>query len=135
MPLGGEPAVPASEPGDGSYDENEIDRSLVDDVEALIDDGKTYLQAELAFQKSRAGFIASGARTVAILGVLAAVFAVLALVGLTVGLILGLTPLLTAWGATGAVVGALLLGALMAARSASRRWRATMAAVSGERLA
>ena len=105
------------------HEGDEPDRSLLDDVEALIADGKLYLEAELAFQKSRAGYVAAGAKTIAALGALAAALVVLALIGLTVGLILALTPLITAWGATAVVVLALLLGAWLCVRSALARWR------------
>lgn len=113
------------------YDGDAPDRSLVDDVEALIDDGKTYLQAELAFQKTRAGYVAGSARNIAMLGALAVVFVVLALIGLTVGLILALSPLITAWGATAVVVGVLLLAAFVAVRMAGKRWSRMMVISSG----
>jgi len=34
------------------------EHSLLDDVGAMFSDGRTYLEAELAFQKSRGGFAA-----------------------------------------------------------------------------
>ena len=114
------------------YEGEEPDRSLIEDVEALIEDGETYLQAELAFQKTRASYVAQGAKAIAGLGALAAGLAVLALFGLTVGLILALTPLITAWGATAVVVGALLLGAWLCVRAALGRWRRITAAASGK---
>ncbi|MEO7551752.1 MAG: phage holin family protein [Croceibacterium sp.] len=98
----------------------------------MIDDGKTYLEAELAFQKSRAALVADGAKSAAVLGALAAVCAVLALVALAIGLLLALTPLITAWGATAVVVGGLLLAAFFAVRVAGKRWRNMMSAVSGD---
>ena len=103
-------------------------RSLRDDVEALIEDGKTYLEAELVYQKTRAAFVADRAKGAVIYGALAAAFAFLALVGLVLGLILALTPLLTAWGAGALVVGLLVLGAVGAVRTASRRWERLMQA-------
>ena len=87
------------------------ERSLIEDVSALIDDSKTYLHAELNFQKTRASFAADRAKRAAIFGVAAATFGWLALVGLTVGLIIALTPLIGAWGATAVVVGVLVVGA------------------------
>ena len=126
-------AEPAGLPDAASlppYEGDEPDRSLLGDVEALIEDGRTYLEAELAYQKTRVGFVAAGARNVAMFGALAAVLALLALIGLTVGLILALSPLITAWGATAVVVGALLLGAFGCVRMASGKWRRTMAVAS-----
>jgi Flp pilus assembly protein TadB len=104
-------------------------RSLREDVEALIDDGKTYLEAELIYQKTRAAFVADRAKDAALFAVLAAAFGVLALIGLTVGLIIALTPLLTAWGASALVVALLLIGAGLSLRAASRRWARLMAAI------
>jgi uncharacterized membrane protein YqjE len=104
-------------------------RSLREDVEALIDDGKTYLEAELIYQKTRAAFVADRAKDAALFAVLAAAFGVLALIGLTVGLIIALTPLMTAWGASALVVALLLIGAGLSLRAASRRWARLMAAI------
>ena len=107
-------------------------RSLLEDVEALIDDGKTYLEAELAFQKTRAGFVADRAKAAVVFGALAALLGFLALVGLTVGLIIALTPWLTAWGASALVVALLLVAAGLAARAAAGRWSSLMKAVGGD---
>lgn len=131
MTLGAEPAGLPDESGPAAYEGEEPDRSLLEDVEALIEDGKTYLETELAFQKTRAAYVAKGAKGIAGLGALAAGLALLALIGLTVGLILALTPLITAWGATAVVVGALVLGAWLCVRAALKRWRAISAAASG----
>ena len=132
MAGGADPAGLPDASGSPDYEDDEPERSLVDDVEALIEDGKTYLEAELAYQKTRAAFLAEGAKGVALLGALGIAFVLLALIGLTVGLILALTPLITAWGATAVVVGLLLLGALLAVRTAAKRWSRMMAAVSEE---
>ncbi len=107
------------------------ERSLLEDVEALIDDGKTYLEAELAFQKTRAGFVADRAKAAVVFGALAALLGFLALVGLTVGLIIALTPSLGPWIASALVVAMLLLCAGLSARMASRRWNSLMQAIGG----
>ncbi len=106
------------------------ERSLIEDVEALIDDGKTYLEAEIAYQKTRAAYVTDKAKSALVYGALAAAFGFLALVGLTIGLIIALTPLLTAWGASALVVGLLLTGAALAARAASARWNGLMSAIA-----
>lgn len=98
------------------------DRSLLEDVRALIDDGKTYLEAELGYQKTRAAYVADRAKGVVVFGAIAALLAFLALVGLTVGLIIALSPWLTAWGASALVVALLLVSAGLAARAAAGRW-------------
>jgi uncharacterized membrane protein YqjE len=120
--------VPAGTPGESdAVDEAAEDRSLIDDVEVLIDDGKTYLEAELNFQKSRALFIADRAKGLALYGLLGLMFAWMALIGLTIGAIFALTPSLGGWGATGVVVAVWLVIAAVALRAAAGRWRALMA--------
>ena len=121
-----EPPVPAEADG-----EREL-RSLRDDVEALIEDGKTYLETELVYQKTRAAFVADRAKGAVIYGAMAAAFAVLALIGLTVGAIIALTPLLTAWGASALVVGLLTAAALLSVRAAGKRWDKLMQAIDTE---
>lgn len=83
--------------------------SLFDDVGALIEDGKTYAEAELAFQKTRLFYVLAHAKSIAALGGLAVLFIVLAIVAAVVGVLIGLIPLLGPWGATGVVSGTLLL--------------------------
>lgn len=89
------------------------ENSLMEDVDALIADGKTYLEAEVAYQKSRAGFAANRLKWTAIYGAAAFGLIHLALIALTVGAVIALTPLTGPWIATGIVVVLLLLGALM----------------------
>jgi hypothetical protein len=118
--------APEPEP---DLDEAAPDRSLRDDVEALIDDGKTYLEAELNYQKTRAAFVADRARAAVMLFAAAALLGFLALIGVTVGLIIALSPLLTPWGASALVVGLLVVATLLAARAAAARWNRLMAAI------
>lgn len=98
--------------------EDYLGHSLLEDVQALIDDGKTYAQAELNYQVTRAAYTADRAKGVAIFGAGAALVAFVAAIALAVGLIIALTPLITAWGATALVVGALLIVAWLMARRA-----------------
>lgn len=123
-----EEIVPAGSSDDsGPVDEAAVNRSLIDDVEALIEDGKTYLEAELNFQKTRAQFVGDRAKGVALYGLLGLMFAWMALIGLTIGLIFALTPALGGWGATGIVVAIWLVIAGVAFRAAAGRWRALVA--------
>ena len=110
-----------------AVDEAAESRSLMDDVEVLIEDGKTYLEAELNFQKTRARFAGDRAKGVALYGLLGLMFAWMALIGLTIGLIFALTPSLGALGATGVVVAIWLVIAGVAFRAAAGRWRALVA--------
>ena len=116
--------------GEGVLEGDE--RSLLDEVRALIDDGRTYLEAELGFQKTRAAFVADRAKSTMVFGGIAALLGFLALVGLTVGSIIALTPLLTAWGASALVVAILLVAAALAARGAARKWTSLVRAIAGE---
>src|SRR5690606_33276189 len=114
-PVRGDTGMPETiEASDPVDDAEGAERSLLADVEALIDDGKTYLEAELAYQRTRAAFVADGAKSAVILFAMAVLLAFLALIGLTVGLIIALTPILTAWGASALVVALLLVGAVIA---------------------
>ncbi|MBO82377.1 phage holin family protein [Citromicrobium bathyomarinum] len=83
--------------------------SLFDDAYALYEDGRTYVEAEVAFQKSRANYASreAGSGVVFALGALA--FLHLALIGLVVGLIIALAPIIGPFVATAAVVGTLLV--------------------------
>ena len=108
------------------------DHSLAEDVRALLDDGKTYLEAELQFQKSRAAFAADKGRSGLVYGIAALALVHLALVALVVGLVFALSPLLTAWGATGLVVGVLSIAAVVLALAAKKRFGALSSAF-GER--
>ena len=128
---GGAPELVEEQARAGDDAEHEL-RSLRDDVEALIEDGKTYLEAELVYQKTRAAFVADRAKGAVIFGAIAVLIGFLALVGLTVGLIIALAPWLTAWGASAVVVGLLLVAALLAMRAASARWSRLMQAIESD---
>lgn len=86
--------------------------SLVDDLTALAEDGKTLFEAEIGFQRTRLAFAANRSKSAIMAGLMAVGFLHLALIALVVGAVIALTPYLTAFGATAVVVGALLLGAL-----------------------
>lgn len=95
--------------------------SLVDDLSALIEDGQTYVTAEIAYQKTRLSYATTQGK--AGIGLLVAALALLhlALIALVVGLVFALSPLLTPFGATAAVtLGLLLLAGLVAAGGAKR---------------
>lgn len=106
------------------------DRSLLSDIEAAWQDGKTYASAELAFQKTRARFATAKLKSVVIYGVAAAFVAVLALIGLTVGAIISLATLVGPLAATLIVVAILLLAAFILAKRAGRNWTSLSGAFS-----
>lgn len=98
-------------------------RSLVADARQLVEDGRTLLEAELAYQKSRALVAGQAAKGVAGWGALALVLVFFALMALVLGLVLALTPLIGALGATVAVVLGVLAAAALCGWIAARRWQ------------
>ncbi|MEY4239901.1 MAG: hypothetical protein RL339_2502 [Pseudomonadota bacterium] len=100
------------------------ERSLVDDVRELVTDGRTLLEAELAYQKSRAALAGRTAKSMAGWIALALSLVFFALMALVIGLLLILAPLIGGIGATLAVVAALLVGAGLSGWIAARRWQA-----------
>lgn len=126
-------AAPVPDPGpaaDGAGGDER--RSLVDDIADLLVDTRNWLDAEFAYQKTRAGFVAATLKQAAILIAVAGILGLLALIGLVVGLIITLMPLLTPLGATLAVVAVLLLVSALLLRSAASRWRDAAGAISEE---
>lgn len=117
----------ADDPYSGSS-KSEGQRSLFADIEALIDDGRTFVEAEIAFQKARIAYAGSKGRSAAILLLLAALFGCFALFALVVGLVIALAPLLTAWGATALIAGILILAAGFCAIAAAANVRQLRAA-------
>lgn len=97
--------APAGEPAPS-------DDSLIEDVRNLVDDGRTYIETEIQFQKTRAALVVNRGRSGAIYGLIAAALAHLALVALVVGLVITLAPLITALGATALVAGLLVVAAI-----------------------
>jgi hypothetical protein len=103
-------------------DEADARRSLVEDFEALFDDGKTYAEAEIAYQKTRARLAGSYAKSGLIYGLLALFLTHMVLIGLTVGAILVLAPLTGPLIATAIVAGVLLAGVAALALMAKARF-------------
>lgn len=97
-------------------------RSLVDDIDDLLADATTWLEAEVNYQKTWASFIGSRFKRTIALGLVGGLLGLFAVIGLVVGLIIALTPLVTAWGATAIVVGVLMIAAWLAIRGASKAW-------------
>ena len=90
--------------------------SLLDDVFALLEDGKTYAEAEVAFQKSRAGFTANRLKGAIAFGLGAFGVFHLALIAFTVGLVIALVPLIGPWAATAVVTLALVVAGVILLR-------------------
>jgi len=105
-----EPAPVPDDAAPESSAETDAFGELRGDLTALFDDARTYAEAEIAFQKSRAGLAGKAAARAAVLLVLALILLHLALIALAVGLVIALTPLVTIWGAIAIVVGVMLAG-------------------------
>lgn len=118
--------VPDSDPADTALTPEPADTpegstgfsALRDEVTALVEDARTYAEAEVAFQKTRASLAGKhGARALVML-VLALVLLHIALIALAVGAVIALAPLVTIWGAIAIVVGVMLLGVALLVRAA-----------------
>jgi hypothetical protein len=96
------PAAPLDDVG-------EVDDGIIEEVTDLFDDGVTYAQAEIAFQKTRAKLAGKGIGVAAGLVAVALILLHIALLALAVGLVIALQPLVTIWGAIAIVVGVILL--------------------------
>lgn len=94
----------------GGEEDSSAFANLRDDVAALVEDARTYAEAELAFQKTRASLAGKLAGRALVLLVLALVLLHIALIALAVGAVIALAPLVTIWGAIAIVVGVLLAG-------------------------
>lgn len=116
-------------------DDSDAFSTLRDDVTALIDDARTYAEAEIAFQKTRAGLAGKATGRAIVLLVLALVLLHIAVIALAVGAVIALAPLVTIWGAIAIVVGVLLAGVAILVLFAARDGKALAAMFSsGDRV-
>lgn len=107
-------------------------RSLTEDLGDLIDDGRNYFEAEIAYQKSRAVLIASKGKRGTVLALVAFACLNSALIALVVGLVITLAPHLTPLGSTVAVVALLMTAAVVFALLARSRFRKLGQVFDGE---
>ena len=105
------------------------ERSLVDDVKHLVADGRTLLEAELAYQKSRAVVAGAGFKSMAGWGALALALVFFALMAGIVGLLIGLGGLIGMFAATAVMVSVLLVLAGLAGLAVKTRWSRMAAAL------
>lgn len=120
-------------PGQSSKDAPKLEDSLVGELAALIDDGKTYAEAELAFQKTRATLAGKTIGIAAALVVVAVVLLHIAFLALAVGLVIALEPLVSIWGAIAIVVGVLLLATALLGRAALSRGKLVAAMFASDK--
>lgn len=103
--------------------DGEPQQTLIDELRQLIDEGKAYAEAELAWQKARATRAGQGIKIALAFGALALALAFFAFMALVLGLVLALSSLLTPLGATGAVVLGLLAMSALCLLVAARGWK------------
>lgn len=106
-------------------------RSLIDDLRQMLEDGRTLVEAELAYQKSRAAVAGAGAKGIVGWAMLALALVFFTLMAIVVGALLILSAWLGPIAATGLTIAALLGFAAAAALAARRRWQ-RMAALLGD---
>nr|WP_298927679.1 phage holin family protein [uncultured Erythrobacter sp.] len=104
---------PSGSPSADTAPPDTIDESIADEIAALIDDGRTYAEAEIAFQKTRAGIAGKSIGFSVAYVVVAIISLHIAVLALAVGMVMALEPLVTIWGAIAIVVGVLLLGTIL----------------------
>jgi predicted RND superfamily exporter protein len=126
-----EPLTPADE---STSAEADALASLREDIAILIEDARTYAEAEVRFQKTRAALAGKTTGRALVLLVLALVLLHIALIALAVGAVIALAPLVTVWGAIAIVVGVMLAGVaalVLAARKDGALLAALFAGESG----
>ena len=106
--------------------------SLTDDVLALLEDGKTYAEAELRYQKSRAGFVGNRIKGAIAIGLGAFGVFHLALIAATIGAVLALAPIIGAFPATLLVTFALIAVGVLLLRMLKARLDEISDAFDGE---
>ena len=118
-----DPMTPEEALNEEPFGKTRTNGSLWGDVHALIEDGQTLIEAELAYQQARAAYAWKRGKGIAVLLVLTLFFAFFALMAVVVGLLLALTPLLSAWGALAVVALGLTALAALSMKLAISRFR------------
>ncbi|GGD66605.1 phage holin family protein [Croceicoccus mobilis] len=114
-----------------SADDIAVERSLIEDISTLVEDGKMLAEAEIDFHKKRALYAANEAKGITALFVAAAVCGFFAAMALVVGLVLALGQIITYWGSTALVTAVLGIIALLLAKKGTakiNRMKAVIAA-------
>ena len=88
--------------------------SLIDQVKDLAEDARTAVEAEIAWQSARAGYVGGKVAGIAAWAGFALVCAFIAVLALAFGAMLAITPIIGAALATVVVTGVLLLAAIIA---------------------
>lgn len=105
--------------------------SVGDALRALVEDGQTLVEAEIAYRKAQAAYGLGEAKAIAILLVLGLAFGFFTLLAIVVGLLMGLAAYVGVWGALAIVGGALLLLTGLCLYLASARMSRVKAGIGG----
>lgn len=111
--------------------EDRPDEGVGGAIKALIEDGQTLIEAEIAYRKAQAAYGLGQAKSIAVLLVLGLAFGFFTLLALVVGLLLALAAMVGVWGALAIVGGVLAILAGVCLLLAIRRMSRAKAALSG----
>lgn len=103
------------------------DLSLIQDVRLLLGEARNFAQAEVAYQKTRAAYAGAQTRSIAILGVGAAILVFFALMALVIGAVIALGTVIGPWLSMIVVPVVILAAAVIMALSARGKARRMMA--------
>lgn len=105
--------------------------SIGDAIGALIEDGQTLVEAEIAYRKAQVTYGLSEAKAIVVLLLLGVAFGFFTLLAIVVGLLLALAFYVGVWGALVIVGGALLILAGLCLLLALRRLSKAKAGLAG----
>jgi len=97
------------------------DLSLVEDVRLLIGEARTFAQAEVAYQKTRAAYVGAQTKAIAVLGLGAVVLVIFAVMALVLGAVIAVGTLIGPWLAMIVVPLAILIVAAIMGIAARKR--------------
>lgn len=107
------------------------DEGLSGAIKALIEDGQTLFQAEVAYRKEQASFGLGSAKKIGVLLVLGLAFGFFTLQAIVVGLLLALAQYVGFWGSLGIVGGLLAILAVVCLMKALRAISAVKEGLGG----
>lgn len=101
--------------------ESAADEGIGGAIKALIEDGQTLVEAEIAYRKAQASYGLGEAKSIVVLLLLGLAFAFFTLLALVVGLLLALASYVGVWASLGIVGGVLgILAAVCLMRAVKR---------------
>ncbi|MBF9150201.1 phage holin family protein [Novosphingobium jiangmenense] len=100
-------------------------------IRALIEDGQTLVEAEIAYRKAQAAYGLGEAKTIVVLLLFGLAFGFFTLLAIVVGLLLALAHYVGVWGSLAIVGGGLAILAALCLARALKRIKTAKAALSG----